>query len=840
MKRTLFVFLGAIALTAGFTFTTLEDYLWWSPSNMEAYDFDVAQRATKKPVSRVISEEVTKIVMSQNLNTVSGSVLMDEVLSSYRDIRREHGDGVALIGAIKIMELWDPERMSVLRSSFEELTGEFTVKANSLFVVKARVEKARGARDFVRSIPDLPDGNSLWYSVFGAEDSDVGGGSMPFSGPDITMPDVPGPLDLGSRKDRIDLRMVDLATRIATHGQKKNSVFWQGSKGFSKGANDVGINPSDVWQTIYFNESWGKVPVDIYIEKSAGLAAVMRDASIAAWKVKYRDWTMRPSMRIAKLEASIGNPSFPGYVSGHAVNGAAAAHYLKRSDPESSGVYTRLARDSEKSRLFGGVHTPSDNIVGFRLGEIIAAQHLKIEAPSFEELYPNEGRIELAMDILEAVLDLSSFIEGGVSRIISLGEVRFEISEDSPPAPRSKPGRMDSNDTSKGAIASADLNDDGLPDLLMSGHKSVRVYQNKGGLEFEVVQEIETASLNGSYFTKDEKGEVDGLWVFGESAPRWHERVEGMSFESVGVVPDGMPTDEVFNFKGMVLRDLDGDGDEDALFLNYDTLSARDGTVFYGETGLWDHRVSRHESGFVYVGREGDGPSRTFAGGFIDFDGDGSEEYVRVEDGFSLTIQGADIEMGPRVSGSIAGMSFTPIHVNGREALHISSIFDGDSELYQETVNSKDGGRQIDGDILVALSDGMLRDVSKETLQTGPLQWSWGSQAGDLNGDGREDLVVVYGFTSNVPFDCGIRILLQREDGIFEPSGLYLDIGEFYPRSVLLQDMDGDKDLDILMSSGRRSQLWENTSGVVPAVDFSSSRQDITGFLTQRVPVQHN
>lgn len=823
-------------LAVGFVASAnLKSHLFWIPQNVEKYDFDLAQQATHKPVSRAVSEEVSKTVLRKIIGPVSGAVLMDEVLGAYHEVSSAQSKAAGLVAAVEILALWDDAGAADFATSLGEdfVASYVTLRDNAL--IKSRVGKARAARDFVRTMPERPDRDDAWYSYMGAKDPDAGAGSLPFSMSELMVPEAPPPLVFGSDADELDLRVVETATRIATIPQKRNSVFWQGSNSFAKGANNTGINPSDIWQTILFMESYDSSDEEEYVENAAELASVLRDAMISAWQVKYRDWTLRPSMRIPKLEAAIGNPSFPGYVSGHATIASAAAEFLAYKYPDSAEKYNELARDSYMSRMFGGVHTPSDNIIGAWLGREVAKAHLGIQPAPAPAVFWNAKAVSWSLNLATGALDATDWMKHVWEQQTSKDGLSFVRMEDAPPAPRAKSGPLTGNDTMKGSIAAADLNGDGLKDIMVAGYRSVRIYENQGSMRFELRQEVLTEELNGAYFTKDDTGRVDGMWAFGRSVPTWHKRDGDFLFSKEGVTVSGMPEEENYNIKGMIFTDLDDDGLDDAVFLNYDDIAVSDGLVILPGQGLRSHQALRTDDGFSYNGYFGTGIARAFAGGEIDLDGDGVDEMFVVNDGQPVTILDRDYPRDDNTAMSVAGMSWTPITVAGKQAVHVTNIFDGPSDIYKTMEDTTSRDRDIDGDILLSMKEGTLVDLAQTGLQSGPLEWSWGSQAGDMNGDGLEDLVIVYGFTPNLAFRCGVRIMLQQKDGTFKVSDTQIHIGDFYPRSILLTDLDNDGRLDIMMSSFNRAQVWRNTSKFKTAKGAQEDRLEVTGFLTQNI-----
>ena len=127
------------------------------------------------------------------------------------------------------------------------------------------------------------------------------------------------------------------------------------------------------------------------------------DAFIASWGYKYRLNLVRPRTYIRRVidstwEPFIPTPPFPEYPSGHSTQSAAAAaamtavlgnlafddstsvtlgHQVRRFDS-----FTAAAREAGLSRVYGGIHFPSSNDAGRRLGECIGTHVAERLAPA--------------------------------------------------------------------------------------------------------------------------------------------------------------------------------------------------------------------------------------------------------------------------------------------------------------------------------------------------------------------------------------------------------------------------------------------------------------------------
>jgi len=64
----------------------------------------------------------------------------------------------------------------------------------------------------------------------------------------------------------------------------------------------------------------------------------------------------------------LATPVFPSYPSGHSTYSAAAAEVLAAFFRARAGHWRALAAEAGQSRIYGGIHFPSDNTAGLALG----------------------------------------------------------------------------------------------------------------------------------------------------------------------------------------------------------------------------------------------------------------------------------------------------------------------------------------------------------------------------------------------------------------------------------------------------------------------------------------
>jgi hypothetical protein len=90
------------------------------------------------------------------------------------------------------------------------------------------------------------------------------------------------------------------------------------------------------------------------------LNMAMHDAAVGCWDVKFRHFNPRPSQLDPSIKTTIGLPNFPAYPSGHSTFSAAAAAVLSHLFPAGAARFTADAEEAGISRLYGGIHYPSD------------------------------------------------------------------------------------------------------------------------------------------------------------------------------------------------------------------------------------------------------------------------------------------------------------------------------------------------------------------------------------------------------------------------------------------------------------------------------------------------
>lgn len=97
------------------------------------------------------------------------------------------------------------------------------------------------------------------------------------------------------------------------------------------------------------------------------------DATIEAWKLKYKYNRKRPFEISSSIRAVVPVSKNPSYPCEHAVTAGAASTVLAYFFPELADSLIKLGKQAAQSRVYAGVQFPSDVADGWKLGEQVAA-----------------------------------------------------------------------------------------------------------------------------------------------------------------------------------------------------------------------------------------------------------------------------------------------------------------------------------------------------------------------------------------------------------------------------------------------------------------------------------
>ena len=132
----------------------------------------------------------------------------------------------------------------------------------------------------------------------------------------------------------------------------------------------------------FFDHVWGpsyalvrreRLSVPREVRLLAPSAALQFDAYIAAHDAKYTYWRLRPNMADTTIVPLISVPNHPAYVSNAAIIFGAVAELVGSMFPEEKAHWRYLGEEAGLSRIYAGIHYPSDERVGNQMGKSIAA-----------------------------------------------------------------------------------------------------------------------------------------------------------------------------------------------------------------------------------------------------------------------------------------------------------------------------------------------------------------------------------------------------------------------------------------------------------------------------------
>jgi hypothetical protein len=174
-----------------------------------------------------------------------------------------------------------------------------------------------------------------------------------------------------------------------TPDQKEIALYWADNPGET-------ATPAGHWLSIasqMIEERNLSAPQAAWMMAVTGTA--LADAFISAWAYKFRLNLIRPRTFIRQTmdptwEPAIPTPPFPEYLSGHSTVSSAAAGTLTAllgatpfNDSTNVSIghparrfesFKAAAEEAGLSRIYGGIHFPSGNVEGRRLGECVASR----------------------------------------------------------------------------------------------------------------------------------------------------------------------------------------------------------------------------------------------------------------------------------------------------------------------------------------------------------------------------------------------------------------------------------------------------------------------------------
>jgi membrane-associated phospholipid phosphatase len=176
----------------------------------------------------------------------------------------------------------------------------------------------------------------------------------------------PPPPRPGEPRFEAEVREVYDVSRTLTPEQRAIALFWADGPGT--------FTPPGHWNAIALDLVRAhRLDTAQAARVFAVLNTAQADAFICIWDAKYAYWSLRPITAIRReIDPSwsplLTTPPFPSYVSGHSGTSGAAATVLSAFFPDDATELNAWAQQAALSRLYAGIHFPTDNEVGLALG----------------------------------------------------------------------------------------------------------------------------------------------------------------------------------------------------------------------------------------------------------------------------------------------------------------------------------------------------------------------------------------------------------------------------------------------------------------------------------------
>jgi membrane-associated phospholipid phosphatase len=128
-----------------------------------------------------------------------------------------------------------------------------------------------------------------------------------------------------------------------------------------------------IWDPAYDLARRERLSVPREVRLFSLVAAVQFDAFVAAHDAKYTYWRLRPSMADPTIQPFIPLPNHPAYVSNAAIIASAVGEMMASLYPQDAAQFRYLGEEAGLSRIYGGIHFPSDERVGSDMGKKLGA-----------------------------------------------------------------------------------------------------------------------------------------------------------------------------------------------------------------------------------------------------------------------------------------------------------------------------------------------------------------------------------------------------------------------------------------------------------------------------------
>lgn len=394
-------------------------------------------------------------------------------------------------------------------------------------------------------------------------------------------------------------------------------------------------------------------------------------------------------------------------------------------------------------------------------------------------------------------------------------------------------------------VAVADLNGDGLPDIVLGSiDREVTILWNQGNFNFKEDSLDDLFTRAVSAVDVDGDGRIDLVFTHTslEEVTYWHNQGNGH------FVKEPLPG-VTYPAYALGWADLNGDGRLDLVTGSYNTdlkahvtdaaqLAQTAGIYYYQNTG----------SGFLP--QRLSATAETLSVGLLDLDGDGRPDIYAAND--FLTPDMIWLRRGSDAAGSAGGPGNAGVWLPAQDMFRQTSYStmsvewgdlanDGKTEVFTTDMNPYDitprnmaawlpvmdkleqGHNPNDPQVManalqVPVSRGVYRnDAPRRGVDA--TGWSWSADFGDLDNDGYLDLYVVngmiaknlFGFLPDAELLEENQAFHNRGNGTFEHATTWGLNSDRSGRGMVMADLNMDGRLDIVINNLRsQAQVFEN------------------------------
>ncbi|WP_270934102.1 phosphatase PAP2 family protein [Falsiroseomonas oryzae] len=235
-------------------------------------------------------------------------------------------------------------------------------------VAAAALERARNDRSALPWTGSVPTGPGLWNGTNPIMPQAATWRPWLLASPDEFRPPPPAAHDSPERQ----AELAQLRAFPRTPKTNADALFWEVAVG--------GLRNYEYWSNhtsrLLLENGLAADPPRA-ARTYALLHAAHYDAGVACWDAKYAYWAIRPFQLDPELRPIFATPNHPSYPAAHACYSMTAALVLSHLFPRDAASLLALGRESGESRIWAGIHYPSDVAAGQRLAQQVAGRAIE-------------------------------------------------------------------------------------------------------------------------------------------------------------------------------------------------------------------------------------------------------------------------------------------------------------------------------------------------------------------------------------------------------------------------------------------------------------------------------